>query len=108
MITNQPITTEKSFGEQSLLFGIFSKTMLPGFVLALVPYTIVNDMTHDKFKAAPAGGFVLISYWIYVGNDRKKAWRSLGRHVPKHTPYIGSAENKSVLGAYGYAKDDTR
>jgi hypothetical protein len=96
-ITNQSIQCQKTLGDPALILGAFSKTMLPGFVLAFIPFFCIHTVTGDHTKALPVGGSVLFAYWFYVGNDREKAWKSLSRHVEKKIPYVGSSENKSVL-----------
>jgi hypothetical protein len=100
-ITNQPISTQRTLGEGATMFGIFTQTMLPGLTLGMMAWAIglgLFDGQHQK--AAPIGFAVVGGYWIYVGNDREKAWRNLSRHVPLPMPYIGSSTNVSILNRY--------
>lgn len=83
------------------MFGLFTQTMVPGLALGMLAWIsglAVFDGQHQK--AAPIGFAVVGGYWIYVGNDREKAWRNLSRHVPAPVPYIGSSTNVSILERY--------
>jgi hypothetical protein len=100
-LTNQPISTQRTLGEGATMFGLFTQTMVPGLALGMLAWIsglAVFDGQHQK--AAPIGFAVVGGYWIYVGNDREKAWRNLSRHVPAPVPYIGSSTNVSILNRY--------
>jgi hypothetical protein len=104
-ITNQPISTQRTLGEGATMFGLFTQTMVPGLALGMMAWIsglAVFDGQHQK--AAPIGFAVVGGYWLYVGNDREKAWRNLSRHVPAPVPYIGSSTNVSILNRYETAR----
>jgi hypothetical protein len=105
-ITNQPISTQRTLGEGSAMFGIFTQTMIPGLVLGLIAWASGLWLFEGKHeKAAPAGFAIVIGYWIYVGNDREKAWRNLTRHVNIPSGYIGSSTNRSIIEQYQNAEN---
>jgi hypothetical protein len=104
-ITNQPISTQRTLGEGATMFGLFTQTMVPGLALGMMAWIsglALFDGQHRK--AAPSGFAVVGGYWLYVGNDRKKAWRNLSGHVPAPVPYIGSSTNQSILERYETAR----
>ena len=97
-ITNSPIRTQKSLGEGAAMFGTFTKEMMPGLILALLVHVVGLGMFQGQHqKALPASLATLGAFWLYVGNDKQKAWRNLSRHIPQPSVYIGSAENKAIL-----------
>lgn len=100
-LTNQPISTQRTLGESAAMFGLFTQTMVPGLALGLLAWLsglFLFDGQHQK--AAPTGFAVVIGYWLYVGNDRQKAWRNLTRHVAPPSAYVGSSCNRSILDNY--------
>jgi hypothetical protein len=107
-LTNQPISTQRTLGEGATLFGLFTQTMVPGLALGMMAWISGLALFEGQHqKAAPIGFAVVGGYWIYVGNDREKAWRNLSRHVPSPVPYIGSATNVSILKRYETARLST-
>ena len=97
-ITNAPIKTQKTLGEGAAMFGAFTQEMMPGLVIALLVHAVGLGLFQGQHqKAAPASLASLGAFWIYVGNDKQKAWRNLSRHIKQPSVYIGSTENKVIL-----------
>ena len=97
-LTNAPIRTQKTLGEGAAMFGLFTQEMLPGIVLALTVHVVgLGRFQGQHEKAAPASLATLGAFWIYVGNDKEKAWRNLSRHIKQPLVYIGSTPNKPIL-----------
>jgi ABC-type lipoprotein release transport system permease subunit len=97
-ITNAPIKTQKTLGEGAAMFGLFTSEMLPGIVLAVIVHIVGLGLSQGQHqKAAPATVATLGAFWIYVGNDKQKAWRNLSRHISQPSVYIGSTPNKTIL-----------
>lgn len=99
-VPNGPISTHKTLGEGGMIFGVVTESMLPGFALALFLFFPLHVMTKGEYKlSVPPALAVLLGYWIYVGNDREKAWRNLCKHAQNDYSqvYIGSTENKALL-----------
>ena len=102
-ITNAPIKTQKSLGEGAAMFGLFTSEMLPGIVLAVAVHIVGLGLCQGQHqKAAPASIATLGAFWIYVGNDKQKAWRNLSRHISQPSAYIGSTPNKPILKKSGF------
>jgi hypothetical protein len=97
-ITNAPIKTQRTLGEGAAMFGAFTQEMMPGIVLAVAVHIVGLGLCQGQHqKAAPASVATLGAFWIYVGNDKQKAWRNLSRHLKQPSVYIGSTENKALL-----------
>ena len=97
-ITNAPIKTQKTLGEGAAMFGAFTQEMMPGLVIALFVHVAGLGLCQGQHqKALPTSLASLGAFWLYVGNDKQKAWRNLSRHVQQPSVYVGSTQNKTIL-----------
>ena len=99
-VPNHPIRTQKSMGEGAMVLGVFTQSMMPGLTLALYLFLPLHFIVSGRYYlSGPPALALVIGYWLYVGNDRNRAWRNLCSHAQNDYSqvYRGSSVNQSVL-----------
>lgn len=98
MITNRPIRTQASLGVGAAMFGLVTQSMVPGLMMAVGVHAIsLGFVEGNHMKALPFSFTIASVYWLYVGNNKKRAWENITRHVRVPDPYIGSTESRSLM-----------
>jgi hypothetical protein len=106
-VYNQPIESNRSLGQMKLVAGIFSPTMVPGVILAVIVGSVSMQITHTVWHRKEIGILpgisILAAYYFGVGSDAEKAWKNITRWIPQQKIYLNStSRNVDIFRKTGY------
>jgi hypothetical protein len=100
-VYNQPIESNRSLGKMKLVAGIFSPTMVPGLILAVIIGSVSMQVTHTLWKRKELGILpgvsILAAYYFGIGANEEKAWKNITRWIPQKKLYLSSGKNVDIF-----------
>jgi hypothetical protein len=100
-VFNRPIESNKALGQTKSVLGIFSETMVPGLILAIVVFALSQKVCEKAFgrkEIAFIPAFsVLAAFYLAIGNSPEKAWKTVTKWTPQRKLHLHSGENADIF-----------
>jgi hypothetical protein len=100
-VFNRPIQSNNALGQTKSVLGLFSETMVPGLLLAVVVFAfsqkICEKLFNRKEVALIPAISVLASFYLAVGNSPDKAWKTITKWTPQRKLHLHSGPNVDIF-----------